>query len=114
VNVPAQSVEQVLAGHPGVAEVVVVGRPDPEWGEAVVAVVIPAHQGVSRPGGSAALDLGELRNLVADRLGRAWAPRDLVTVEAFPSLPSGKVDRDALRALVRDRSPAAGPEGAQR
>lgn len=93
VNVPAQSVEQVLAGHPGVAEVVVVGRPDPEWGEAVVAVVIPAGP----------LDLGELRDLAADALGKAWAPRALVTVEAFPSLPSGKVDREALRALVRDR-----------
>ncbi len=107
VNVPAQSVEQVIAGHPAVADVVVVGRPDPEWGEVVVAVVIPTHQGVTRPGGSTrAPDLAELRDLVADRLGRAWAPRDLVTVEAFPFLPSGKVDRDALRTLVRDVDPA--------
>ncbi|HUR74730.1 MAG TPA: AMP-binding protein [Sporichthya sp.] len=96
VNVPAQSVEQVLAGHPSVSEVVVVGRPDPEWGQVVVAVVIPA--------GGTPCHLGELRDLVADRLGRAWAPRDLVTVEAFPSLPSGKVDRDALRALVARHS----------
>ena len=92
VNVAAQSVEQVLAGHPAVAEVVVVGRPDPEWGEAVVAVVIPAG----------AVRLTDLRELAAEALGKAWAPRALVTVEAFPSLPSGKVDRDALRALVRD------------
>jgi O-succinylbenzoic acid--CoA ligase len=91
VNVAAQSVEQVLAGHPAVAEVVVVGRPDPEWGEAVVAVVIPAGEP----------DLAELRALAADQLGRAWAPRDVVIVDAFPTLPSGKVDRAALRALVR-------------
>ncbi|WP_344605468.1 o-succinylbenzoate--CoA ligase [Sporichthya brevicatena] len=91
VNVPAQSVEQVLAGHPGVAEVVVVGRPDPEWGEAVVAVVVP----------SGPVPLAELRDLAAGALDKAWAPRDVVTVERFPSLPSGKVDRDALRALVR-------------
>ena len=94
VNVPAQSVEQVLGGHPGVAEVVVVGRPDPEWGEVVVAVVIPS-------GATGAVDLAELRALAADRLDRAWAPREVFTVEAFPSLPSGKVDRAALRALVR-------------
>ena len=102
VNVPAQSVEQVIAGHPAISEVVVVGRADPEWGEAVVAVVIPAE------GMPCNVDLGELRELVAERLGRAWAPRDLVAVEAFPSLPSGKVDRDALRTLVRER-----PEGEQ-
>lgn len=93
VNVPAQSVEQALAGHPSVGEVVVVGRPDPEWGQAVVAVVIPA--------GTGTVDLAELRALAADRLDRAWAPRAVVTVAAFPSLPSGKVDRAALRALVR-------------
>lgn len=95
VNVPAQSVEQVLAGHPAVAEVTVVGRPDPEWGEAVVAVVVPAGP----------VALGELRTLAAEALGKAWAPRYLVTVDAFPSLPSGKVDREALRALVREEQP---------
>jgi O-succinylbenzoic acid--CoA ligase len=96
VNVPAQSVEQVLAGHPAVADVTVVGRPDAEWGEAVVAVVIPRS--------GAAPDLAELRDLVGEKLGKAWAPRELVTVEAFPSLPSGKVDRQALRILVQARS----------
>ena len=95
VNVPAQSVEQVLAGHPAVAEVTVVGRPDPEWGEAVVAVVIPAGP----------VQLAELRELAAAALGKAWAPRALVTVDAFPSLPSGKVDREALRALVGEEQP---------
>lgn len=95
VNVPAQSVEQVLAGHPAVAEVTVVGRPDPEWGEAVVAVVVPAGPVV----------LAELRELATAALGKAWAPQALVTVEAFPSLPSGKVDREALRALVREEQP---------
>jgi len=100
VNVPAQSVEQVLAAHPAVAEVTVVGRPDTEWGEAIVAVVVPTS--------GATPDLAELRELVGTRLGRAWAPRELVTVEAFPSLPSGKVDRKALRTLVQAR-----PEGEQ-
>lgn len=95
VNVPAQSVEQVLAGHPAIADVTVVGRPDAEWGEVVVAVVVPA--------GGATPELAELRGLVGDRLGKAWAPRELVAVEAFPSLASGKVDREALRALVRAR-----------
>jgi O-succinylbenzoic acid--CoA ligase len=86
----------VLAGHPHVADVTVVGRPDPEWGEAVVAVVVPTGP----------VDLADLRELAAVALGKAWAPRDLVTVDAFPSLPSGKVDREALRNLVRELGPA--------
>lgn len=91
VNVPAQAVEQVLAAHPAVAEVVVVGRPDPQWGEAVVAVVVTRGP----------VDLADLRALVGERLGKPWAPREMVTVQALPVLPSGKVDRAALRASVR-------------
>lgn len=92
VNVPAQSVEQVLAGHPTVGAVTVVGRPDPEWGQVVVAVVVPTGERV---------DLADLREFAGKHLSRAWAPRVLLIVESIPTVASGKVDRDAVRALVR-------------
>jgi o-succinylbenzoate---CoA ligase len=92
VNVAPQSVEAVLSGHPGIAESAVIGRPDPEWGQEVVAVLVPK---------GAPLDPAELRGLVTTRLGRAHAPRDFLIVEALPRLPSGKVDRLALGALAR-------------
>jgi O-succinylbenzoic acid--CoA ligase len=92
VKVPAQSVEVVLAGHAGVAEVVVVGRPDREWGERVVAVLVPKGD---------LLDLAELRALVVARLGGPHAPGEFVVASAIPKLPSGKVDRTAARAMAR-------------
>jgi len=85
VKVPPLAVARALATHPGVQGVEVVGVPDAEWGEKVVAVVI----------GSASLD--ELRDLVTPR---TWAPRELVVVEAFPLLGNGKVDRAALKELA--------------
>ncbi|MGQ0630942.1 MAG: AMP-binding enzyme [Sporichthyaceae bacterium] len=90
VNVAAQAVEQVLAGHPGVREVAVIGRPDPTWGAVVVAVLVA----------DAPVELDTLRDRVAARLGGAQVPRELHTVDALPTLPSGKLDRAALRALV--------------
>jgi O-succinylbenzoic acid--CoA ligase len=89
VKVPAQAVEAMLTGDPSVLEVLVVGVPDPEWGERVVAVVEPFDP----------VTLGGLRDLVEPR---AWAPRQLVLVEALPRLPNGKPDRVAVRRLAAD------------
>jgi len=83
------SVEDVLASHPGVAEVAVWKRPDPVWGERVVAWVVPA-------GDAAVPGLDELRDLVAGRIARWAAPRELVIVDALPRTPGGKVRRAAL------------------
>lgn len=88
-KVDPAAVEAALAGHPAVVEAAVVGVPDPEWGQRVVAVV------VLRPG--AALDLAAARDHVAARLSRVAAPRELRVVDALPLLPSGKLDRGALR-----------------
>ena len=81
-------VEDVLGRHPGVAEVAVWKRPDPEWGERVVAWVVPA--GATVPG------LDELRELVGADLARWAAPRELVVVDALPRSAGGKLQRSAL------------------
>ncbi len=94
VNVSPQAVEAALRAHPSVADAVVVGLPDPEWGQRVVAVVVPA------PGADA--QLAALRRWVAGRLGAPAAPRELHRVEAVPTLHTGKPDRRAvLRGLTR-------------
>jgi o-succinylbenzoate---CoA ligase len=93
VNVAAQAVEAVLAGQPGVAAVTVVGRPDPEWGMRVVALLVPVDPAVPP-------DPEPLRAAVAGALGRAHVPREFRVAAGLPMLPSGKVDRVAVRRAV--------------
>ncbi len=83
------AVEQVLARHPGVAEVGVWKRPDPEWGERVVAWVVPVD--AAEPPA-----LEDLRRAVAEELAPWAAPRELVVVASLPRTPSGKVRRGGL------------------
>jgi len=91
VNVHPDEVEAVLADHPGVAEVAVAGRADPEWGQRVAAFVVARDPG--RPP-----TLEELRAFARERLAPAKAPRELIIVPALPRGPSGKL----LRRLLPD------------
>ncbi len=93
VNVSPQAVEAVLREHPTVADAVVTGHPDPEWGQRVVAAVVPV------PGATPAL--AELRPWVAGRLGAAAAPRELHEIGAVPTLHTGKPDRRAVAERLR-------------
>jgi O-succinylbenzoic acid--CoA ligase len=97
VKVSASLVERVLGEHPGVRGCAVVGRPDEQWGERVVAVV----QADSR-GGAPTLD--ELRSFAAGSLEPAALPKELVVLGMLPMLASGKPDRAALRTLVAERA----------
>jgi len=83
-------VTAALQTCPGVRDVAVVGQPDPEWGERVIAVVVPADR-ADPPG----LEL--LRLHVRERLPRYAAPSRVVMVDAVPMLPSGKHDIVRLR-----------------
>ena len=94
VNVAPQAVEGVLRQHPDVADAVVFGRPDDEWGQRVVAAVVPA------PG--AQPDLASLRPWVAERLGAPAAPRELHRIAAVPTLHTGKPDRRGVAAAIPD------------
>ncbi len=88
VNVPAVAVAARLREHPAVVAAEVLGVPDEEWGNRVVAFVV----------GTLALD--DARDWVAEKHPRPWAPRDLVVLDEIPLLPNGKPDRQALLALV--------------
>jgi o-succinylbenzoate---CoA ligase len=83
-------VAAALQSCPGVREAAVVGQPDPEWGERVVAVVVPAD-----PAHPPTLEL--LRLHVKERLPRYAAPSRVVMVDAVPMLPNGKHDLARLR-----------------
>lgn len=93
VNVAATAVSDLISTHPGVAQVAVVGRPDAQWGQLVVAIVVPADP-------AAPPTLTQLRVHVAAEAAAPLAPRDLVLLDAMPVLPSGKIDRRALRELT--------------
>ncbi len=86
------AVEQALAGCTGVREALVVGVPDPHWGQAVTALVVPTRDGPPT--------LADLRARVTDRLGAAAAPRQLVLLDALPLLGSGKPDRRSATTLA--------------
>jgi O-succinylbenzoic acid--CoA ligase len=99
-------VAAALSDCPGIREVVVVGRPDPEWGERVTAVVVPADP--EEPPG---LEL--LRNHVRARLPRYACPSEVVLTEAIPVLPSGKPDLAALKG-GKNVTPTGTNPGAER
>jgi O-succinylbenzoic acid--CoA ligase len=88
-NVAPAEVETVLEQHPAVAEAGVFGRPDPEWGEAVVAAVVPRN--------GAPLDTEELRAFCRARLAGFKVPKAIEEVGALPRTASGKLRRGALR-----------------
>jgi long-chain acyl-CoA synthetase len=93
-NIYAREVEDVLTLHPAVAEAAVIGLPDPEWGEAVVAVLRLDGPAPAR---------AELESLVLDRLARWKRPKRYVVLPDFPRNAAGKVLKRALRETLADK-----------
>ena len=89
VNIYPAQIEAALAGFPGLADCCVVGAPDDEWGEMVVAVVEPV-EGVE-------LDPEALRAFAAGRLARYQVPRRIDLVGSLPRTETGKLARRAVR-----------------
>ena len=89
-NIHPLEVEDVLARHPAVREVAVVGAPDDRWGQRVIAVVVP----------DGAVDGARLdaHCLASETLARFKRPREYRFVESLPKSPAGKI----LRRLLRD------------
>jgi O-succinylbenzoic acid--CoA ligase len=82
-------VERAIESHPKVFEVAVAGRPHPEWGEQVVAYVVPRT--IDDPPSR-----DELRDHASETIARHKAPRELVLIAELPRTPGGKVRRGAL------------------
>ena len=90
VNVSPTAVETVLASHPAILDVAVMGEPDPDWGERVVAYVVP------RDGSPPTVD--DLRAFGRDRLSGPQLPKAVVVVSEIPRTPGGKIRRRELRS----------------
>lgn len=88
-NVYPAEVESALYEHPAVAEVAVIGAPDDEWGERVVAVVVP------KPNES--LELDEVRRFLEGRIARYKLPRELRVSQELPRNTTGKIMKHLLR-----------------
>ena len=101
-NISPAEVEAVLLECPDVAEAAVVGRPDPHWGEVVVAVVAP------KPGG--AIEHDRVLASFEGRLARYKHPRHLVVVESLPRSALGKVRKEDVRQLIARLAAAATPQ----
>lgn len=88
-NVVPAEVEKVLLRHPEVADVAVVGREDPEWQQAVTAIVVLADGSEATP--------DDLRRHCAESLAGFKVPKRVELAAALPRTPSGKLMRRALR-----------------
>ena len=94
VNIYPREVEDALALHPAVADIVVLGIPDEEMGQRVHAVVQPAVPGTGTPELA-----GELIDFCRSRIAHYKAPRTIAFEDELPRTPSGKM----LRRLIIDR-----------
>jgi acyl-CoA synthetase (AMP-forming)/AMP-acid ligase II len=91
-NIAPGEIEEVLVAHPAVADAVVFGRPDDEWGERIAAVVVVRD----------AVDPDELRAWVRDRLRSSRTPQDIMFRAELPRTETGKVLRRVLIAELDD------------
>lgn len=100
VNIYPAEIEEVLYRHPDIYDAGIIGVPDPDWGEKIVAYV------VRKPGGSLAPE--EVIRHVSDNLASYKKPREVLFVDELPYSPSGKLLKRELRDMYRGHNPCSG------
>ncbi len=93
-NVYPREIEELLYMRPEIQECTVIGLPDPEWGERIIAYTVPA------PGRM--VDGGELKDFLKSRLSRFKVPKEFRIVETLPKSPAGKILKRELRNQVAE------------
>jgi fatty-acyl-CoA synthase len=105
-NVYPAEVEAIMAGHPEVDSVAVIGVPDQHWGEVGRAIVVPRNGSTPDP--------DALLAYARERLARFKVPKSVVYVDTLPLTGAGKVDKKALAeqyGRVEERSSESGASG---
>ena len=92
-NIYCAEIENVLAWHPDIAEVSIVGRSDPKWGEVPVACIVPRDP-EAPPG------LDSVREFLAGKLAAYKHPKDLEIYETLPRSAMGKILKTTLRKTL--------------
>ncbi|MEV4145941.1 fatty-acid--CoA ligase FadD8 [Amycolatopsis sp. NPDC049691] len=101
-NVFPREVEDVVAEHPAIAQVGVIGTPDEKWGEAVTAVVVLRPDAAADDAAVEKLT-SEIQASVRERKGPVHVPKQVIIAESLPMTGLGKPDKKALRAKYQPR-----------
>ena len=96
INVSVAAVEAVVQEHPMVAEAGVVATDDDQWGARITAFIVPSNNETIATEHLTASVIEQ----VANALGAESRPREVIVLTSLPTLPTGKIDREQLRALV--------------
>ena len=96
-NVFPREVEDVVAEHPAIAQVCVIGTPDEKWGEAVTAVVV-LRADAARDNDAVAGMTAEIQAAVKERKGSVQSPKQVIVVDSLPVTALGKPDKKTVRA----------------
>jgi fatty-acyl-CoA synthase len=91
-NIYPAEIENLLIESPDIAEASVIGRPDPRWGEIVVAVVVPKE--------NRQLSSEQVLKLLEGRIARFKHPKEVVLVKALPKTALGKIRKEDVRHMV--------------
>lgn len=101
-NVSSVTVERVLLDHPGVAEVAVIGVADQQWGERVVAVVVPVEAAAMEDDATSRALVEDVLDFGRNRLNSSHRPRTIRIIPELPRTGSGKVRKNILRDSARE------------
>jgi fatty-acyl-CoA synthase len=91
-NIYPAEIENLLIESPDIAEASVIGRPDPRWGEIVVAVVVPKA--------NSTISSEQVLKLLEGRIARFKHPKEVVLVKALPKTALGKIRKEEVRHMV--------------